>query len=180
MLDVHRLPASCLLAKAHVCLDTTATTYSKTERRQPTTDDRTPTTDDRAPTTGLRSERAAIAEAVTRPGSVVLFPDGEDPSALAAPPRQIVILDASWPQARRMRQRIPALRGLPAMRLPAPTHVPDRLRRSRYPEHMSTAESVAAALEVVGEPAAAAHLRELLAELIRRSRLPGRHRHRRS
>src|SRR6266567_1561673 len=72
------------------------------------------------------------------PGTCVLWPGAAAP--LAAPPRQVVVVDASWSQARRMLQRIPALREPPGA------------------DGMSTLEAVARTLELLGEPAAAAKL----------------------
>ncbi len=114
-------------------------------------------------------------EKLRKTGTWLLYPEGAPlPRCPVPPPRQIIVLDGTWSQARRMRRRIPALRGLPILALPPPVQVPQRLRRGQSPEQMSTIESIAAALEFVGEPQPAAHLRTLYAELVTRSRASGR------
>src|SRR3954467_15781661 len=48
-----------------------------------------------------------------------LFPEGAPMLAPPEPPpRQLVVLDATWSQARRMFRKLAALRGLPILRLP--------------------------------------------------------------
>ena len=73
-----------------------------------------------------------------------------------------------------MAQRIPELRGLPTLALPVPEKPLPRLRRASKAEQMSTAESVVAALRVLKQDAAAAHLEFLLCEMVRRFSLPQR------
>lgn len=108
-----------------------------------------------------------------QPGTALLYPQdgGRSPEQ---PPTRLLVLDASWSQARRMTQRIPALRGLPRLTLPAPRTALPRLRRGRGPEQMSTAESVVVALRALGHEAPADHLESLLRELVRRFALPQR------
>jgi DTW domain-containing protein YfiP len=78
----------------------------------------------------------------------VLYPDGDRDPPTGVMPDRLIVLDGSWSQARRMRQRIGALRGLPFLRLPAP---PKRLRLRRpiHPAGMSTLEAIAAAVELL-------------------------------
>ena len=82
----------------------------------------------------------------------VLFPSpsGGVPSPL---PGTLVVLDATWAQARRMLQRIPALRAMPRLSLsgwPA-----ERLREPPVADGMSTIEAVAGALALLGDEEAA-------------------------
>jgi DTW domain-containing protein YfiP/putative methionine-R-sulfoxide reductase with GAF domain len=91
---------------------------------------------------GLRGGDAPPVDCAT---DVVLWPDGDSIDPLHAP-RRIVVLDGSWPQARRMRQRIAGLAALPRVALPAPRTAIDRLRRTRAPSEMSTLEAIARAL----------------------------------
>jgi DTW domain-containing protein YfiP len=73
--------------------------------------------------------------------AVLLWPEG-DPDARAG---TLVVVDGSWSQARRMVQRVPALRRLPRLSLPPPPPR-DRLRREHLAEGMSTLEAIARAL----------------------------------
>ena len=90
------------------------------------------------------------------------------PPADAPPPRRIVVPDGTWSQARRIVQRIPELRALPRLPLPprpAPGGIPwQPPRRGAGVGGLSTLEAVAAALRVLGDPAAADRLDALLAE----------------
>ena len=101
---------------------------------------------------GEETDLAPLAE----PGTVVLFPSPH-PGALEARPRQVVVLDATWQQARRMIQRIPALRTLPRLSVPPrarpASHRP--MRRPTVQGGLSTLEAMAGALELLGEAEAA-------------------------
>jgi DTW domain-containing protein YfiP len=101
------------------------------------------------------------------PGTVLLFPGG--PTTPPEPrPARVVVVDGSWSQARRMVQRIPALRALPRLSLPGPAPGTRRLRRPPHPEGMSTLEAVAHAVALLEGEAAAAPLFALHAEHLRR------------
>jgi DTW domain-containing protein YfiP len=111
------------------------------------------------------------------PGTVVLFPSPHAPR-LDPLPRQLVVLDGSWAQARRMIQRIPALRALPRLSLPTrgppPRPGPLPMRRSTVSGGLSTLEALAEALDLVGEDEAARSLSTLhQAALARGWRLRG-------
>jgi DTW domain-containing protein YfiP len=87
-------------------------------------------------------------------GAWLVFPEGE-PRTMppSPPPTALVFLDASWHQARRMRQRLAGLRGVPVLSL-ATVGGRRRMRRAPRPEHVSTIEAIAAALRLVeGGPA---------------------------
>ncbi len=92
-------------------------------------------------------------------GAAVLFPGPGDEGLPRPLPSTLVVVDASWSQARRMVQRIPALQRMP--RLSLPTEVAVRLRRPTVPGGMSTIEATAAALDLLGDAEAAHGLREL-------------------
>ncbi|HVT09328.1 MAG TPA: tRNA-uridine aminocarboxypropyltransferase [Polyangia bacterium] len=64
---------------------------------------------------------------------------------------QLVVPDATWSQAARMRGRI--ARGLPCVSLPARGVGADRLRAAPRPGRMATLEAVAAALGILEGPA---------------------------
>jgi DTW domain-containing protein YfiP len=91
----------------------------------------------------------------------------------AAPPRQLVVLDATWSQARRMYRKLAALRGLPTLQL-ADEAMPARLRESPAPGFVSTIEAIAGALAIVEGDAVAAPLRELFRTAVARAEMTGR------
>lgn len=99
----------------------------------------------------------------------LLWPEG--PVAVAPPtaPVHLVVLDGTWPQARRMVQRISGLRGVRRLALAPPAHALVRLRRTRTAEEMSTLEAVAQALGFLEGPAVAAPLRALHDAFVRAS-----------
>lgn len=105
---------------------------------------------------------------LVEPGAAVLFPSPHPPH-LAEPPRQVIVLDGTWTQARRMIQRLPALRELPRLSLPPPTPravVP--MRRPTVAGGRSTIEAIAGALDLLGEPLAARALTALHAAALER------------
>jgi DTW domain-containing protein YfiP len=77
-----------------------------------------------------------------------------------------VILDATWAQARRMLQRIPALQTLPRVSLPG--FVAERLREPTVKGGMSTIEALAQALDRLGDAAAARALERTWALAVER------------
>jgi DTW domain-containing protein YfiP len=83
-------------------------------------------------------------------GAWLLYPEGEVlREAPATPPRQLVVLDATWSQARRMYRKLSALRGLPILRLPEAPMAAARLRESPGAGRVSTIEAIARALRVL-------------------------------
>ncbi len=108
-------------------------------------------------------------DALAAPGTAVLFPSPHPPPLDPAPHR-VVVLDATWTQARRMLQRIPALRALPRIGLPAwPLRgaLPMR-RRPTVGGGVSTIEAMAGALDLLGEPEEARALHALHVEALER------------
>lgn len=101
-------------------------------------------------------------------GTWVLFPSARPSPPPRVPPGRLVVLDGSWAQARRMLQRVPALRALPRLSLSAPAPRP-RLRRPTVAGGMSTLEALAAALALLGEPQAAHRLEALHAAALDRA-----------
>ena len=98
-------------------------------------------------------------------GAWLVFPEGEPVTAAPVPPpRQLVVLDATWSQARRMYRKLAALRGLPVLRLP----------ESPAPDRVSTIEAIARALRLLEGDAAAAPLEALFALAVERSVATGR------
>jgi DTW domain-containing protein YfiP len=107
------------------------------------------------------------------PGTWVLFPSARPTPPDAPRPDRIVVPDGTWQQARRMMQRVPALRALPRLSL-APAEPAPRLRRSPIAGGMSTLEAMAGALGFLGHAAEAARLLSLHAAAVEQaSRLRG-------
>ncbi|EPX64495.1 DTW domain protein [Cystobacter fuscus DSM 2262] len=102
------------------------------------------------------------------PGTWLLFPDGPTAPPGAPAPRQLVVLDGSWSQTRRMTQRIAALRTLPRLVLPPPDPGTLRLREPTHPSGMSTLDAVARAVALLEGPDTAAPLERLAALRVRR------------
>lgn len=117
---------------------------------------------------GLHGTAALDEGPLSAPGTWVLFPAPEPTPASAGLPRRLVVLDASWSQARRMIQRVPALRAMPRLSLPAPPA--ERLRAPTVEGGMSTLEAVARALAWLGRPDEAARLDALMAAAVARQR----------
>ncbi|MBI4604902.1 MAG: DTW domain-containing protein [Planctomycetes bacterium] len=93
-------------------------------------------------------------------GAPVVSP--EDGAQRPARRTALVVLDATWPQARRMWRRVPGLRGLRFVRLPEDAVPLWRLREPPRPGRLSTIEAVALALEMMGHPGGAGALRAAL------------------
>ncbi len=105
---------------------------------------------------------------LSEPDTWLLFPDGPRAPPDAPAPRQLVVLDASWSQARRMTQRIAALRPLPRLALPPPEPGLLRLREPPHPSGMSTLDAIARAVAVLEGPEAAQPLERLAALRVQR------------
>ncbi len=116
---------------------------------------------------GVQGE--ALPPELDEPGTWLLYPDGHP---VTGRPRQLVVLDGSWSQTRRMAQRIPALRGLPRLSLPAPAGPIRRMRRPPRPDGMATIEAIARALELLEGPSVSRPLDVLFGEVVRRSGPP--------
>ena len=66
-----------------------------------------------------------------------------------------VLLDATWPEARKMFRKSPYLDHLPVLSLQSEQLSRYRLRRSRHADHFCTSEVAALCLALAGEPLAA-------------------------
>ena len=108
-------------------------------------------------------------------GAWLLYPLGAITYGCPNPaPQQIVVLDATWSQARRMYRKLAPLRGLPVLHLPDTPMVTARLRESPGPGRVSAIEAIARALRIVDEPAAAAALERLFDLAVARAQAQGR------
>lgn len=117
------------------------------------------------------------AETVLPPldGAWLLFPAGEErTTAPVPPPRQLVVLDATWAQARKMYRKLAALRGLPTLRLPETPMPAARLRESPGPGQVSTIEAIARALRLLEGDAVAEPLETLFGVAVQRALATGR------
>jgi DTW domain-containing protein YfiP len=98
----------------------------------------------------------------------LLFPDAE-----SAPPRgqpqRLVLLDATFRQARRMYRKIPGLRHLQQCALNSPEQRTPGRRISPRSDGLSTIEAIATALAQFESPELAAPLRAAYAEFVRRA-----------
>ncbi|MGC3998640.1 MAG: tRNA-uridine aminocarboxypropyltransferase [Anaeromyxobacter sp.] len=109
---------------------------------------------------------AVDGEALAVPGSVLLFPAPGAPPLTTLPSR-VIVPDGTWTQARRMIQRVPALRTLPRLPLAGPP-AGLRLRRPHRADGMSTLEAMAGALAALGRPDQAEALLQLHARAVER------------
>lgn len=108
-------------------------------------------------------------------GAWLVYPAGEAMvSAPTPPPKQLVFLDASWSQARRMFRKLGALRGLPLLRLPDAPMPAGRLRESPEPGHVSTIEAIARALRLVEGDHVAVPLETVFQVAVSRAAMTGR------
>jgi len=109
-------------------------------------------------------------------GAWLLYPAGEPTTTAPVPPiKQLVVLDATWSQARRMYRKLDALRGLPVLRLPDAPMPAARLRASPGEGRVSTIEAIARALRILEGDAVATPLEELFALAVARTDSLGRH-----
>jgi tRNA-uridine aminocarboxypropyltransferase len=99
-------------------------------------------------------------------GTFLLFPGGGASLPERAPAR-VIVLDGSWPQARHMRQRILALRGVPLLTLPAPDPTRHRLRRQVHDYGMTTLEAIARTVALFEGAERAAPLERLHDAIVR-------------
>jgi DTW domain-containing protein len=111
-------------------------------------------------------------ELLQAPGTWLLWPDGTSPRQDMpdlTPPLRVVVLDATWQQARRLYARTPALRALPQLSLSAPQQNRNRLRDQHRSDGMSTIEAVAAAIAQLEGACVAEPLERLYDEVVRRT-----------
>lgn len=119
-------------------------------------------------------EPEALAQ-VPMQHAMLVFPTGEVPAAPPQPlPERLLVLDASWSQARRMWRKLTPLRGVATLRLPEIQAPAARLRKAPGPGFVSTIEAVAAALRFLEGEGSAAPLEQLYQHCVARMRAIGR------
>jgi DTW domain-containing protein YfiP len=99
-------------------------------------------------------------------GCWLLYPDGDAPPPDAAPPRSLLLLDASWRHSRKLMHLNPWLHRLPRYALrELPTSLYAGLRKAHRPQQLSSLEAVAQALlELEGNTAASEALRAVMSD----------------
>ena len=105
-------------------------------------------------------------------GTWLLWPDGtgtQSGMSDLTPPDRVVVIDATWQQARRLYSSMPVLWALPRLVLPEPTRSRDRLREQHRSDGMSTLEAVAAAVAKIEGVEAARPLEKIYDEVVRRT-----------
>lgn len=103
-------------------------------------------------------EKDAPLEVDDLEGAWLLWPSASPVGERESLPSTIVVIDASWSQARHMMQRVPELRRLRRWALPAP--MSRRSLRTAPPSGMSTIEALAEALAVLEGENSARPLRD--------------------
>lgn len=108
-------------------------------------------------------------------GAWLVYPIGEPVTvAPSPPPEQLVFLDATWSQARRMFRKLGALRGLPILRLPDAPAPAARMRESPEPGHVSTIEAIARTLRLCEGDHVATPLETLFGVAVAHAAMTGR------
>ena len=90
------------------------------------------------------SQHERVAQLIAQPGTALLFP-GEGsvaPDQLAQPPETLLVIDGTWPQARRMLTLNPALRALPRIGFVPRQPGNYRIRREPAAHCVATVEAV--------------------------------------
>ena len=100
--------------------------------------------------------------------SWLLFPDAES-AAPRGRPQRLVVLDATFRQARRMYRKISGLRQLQRYALSTPEERTPGRRKSPRSDGLSTIEAIATALAQFESPQLAVPLMAAYAEFVRRS-----------
>lgn len=86
------------------------------------------------------------------PSAPVFDSTNEAASAAAAKKPLFILLDATWPEARKMFRKSPYLDGFPVLGLQPEQISRYRLRRSKRDDHFCTSEVAALCLELTGHP----------------------------
>ncbi len=113
-----------------------------------------------------RAAEAELAPLLAR--SALLFPSDEAEPLAPGAVEQLVVLDGTWRQTRRMLKKLPSLHALPRLALPPKPVAPLRLRESPTLEGRSTLEALADALELLEGPWVAQPLHRLHEVMVER------------
>ena len=107
-------------------------------------------------------QASANANASSNSNGNASAPDSASVSSSSARRPLFVLLDATWPEARKMFRKSPYLDHLPVLSLQSEQLSRYRLRRSQRDSHFCTSEVAALCLELAGEPHAAQTLEAYL------------------
>lgn len=90
------------------------------------------------------SSHPRIRQLIAQPGTALLFPgpDAVSPDALPSPPETLLVIDGTWPQARKMVSLNPALRTLPRIGFVPKKPGNYRIRREPARHCVATVEAV--------------------------------------
>jgi DTW domain-containing protein YfiP len=116
---------------------------------------------------GVRLDgHSRVATLLAEPGTWLLFPgEGATPASaqVSAPPRTLLVIDSTWPQAVKLLRQNPLVASLPRLAIEAGAAAESgygRLRREPGPGHLATIDAVAEALGALeGDPARFAPMR---------------------
>jgi DTW domain-containing protein YfiP len=117
--------------------------------------------------------REGIARVPALDRGWLLFPEGE-PISDRPDVGTLVVLDATWSQARRMFRKVDGVRGLPILRLPDAPMPAARLRAAPGPGRVSTLEAIARALRIIEGDSPAAALEAVFSLAVDRAEQSGR------
>jgi DTW domain-containing protein YfiP len=113
-------------------------------------------------------------EILNVPSPALLFPS-ENISPLPYSPKTIVVVDGSWPQARKLVNKLPHLSTMPRIQVAPLSIAPTRLRQPPIPEGLCTIEAIARLLDQLhglgtGQPLDALYARVVEATVAARGR----------
>ncbi len=97
------------------------------------------------------AEHARVSELIAKPGTALLFPgqDAVAPETLECAPETLLVIDGTWPQARKMMALNPALRALPRIGFIPKRPGNYRIRREPAEHCVATVEAVVEVLAVL-------------------------------
>ena len=111
-------------------------------------------------------DAARVISALSRPQPMAASTEAEqaahDPGTVTEKRPLFVLLDATWPEARKMFRKSPYLDHLPVLSLQPDQLSRYRLRRSRRDDHFCTSEVAALCMDLAGEALAAQTLEAYL------------------
>jgi DTW domain-containing protein YfiP len=101
---------------------------------------------------------------LAQPNAALLFPDPDAP-VFEGVPDTVIVVDGSWPQARKLVNKL-GLRSMPRLLIHPPETAPTRLRKPPIPGGTSTIEAVAAALDALEGAGKGDPLRQLYDKIV--------------